>query len=337
MVTDLSGRASNGTLCFDKYVTSKKDWKNIVYKTIKACNITDSSGNTRFNIAADENIQFVSAETVKIKRHKYCAEIKANNITGYIPLINVAKPSCKDVMESEKKSLEDLQKLFENGPINIITPEDGAIYMNCCKAEEVTQKIRGRSVKADYVIEDSSGNKLLWLSHKKGTTAKEFQQYGGLSDKAGSESNKDCICEHPEVKDFLKKATEYHDGERIKHAVYRCLIDDDLVGKSVFGPDYNTTNPKFGPDFCQFIVQGKPSLKKSNQIENCYEIEWSGITHSWNNVQIFTETDNNYRAVMGITFKNNRNFKSEDKKYKGSRAGIYAHSYIQGRSDCKEI
>ena len=31
MVTHLSGRASNGTLCFVKYVTSKKDWKNIGY------------------------------------------------------------------------------------------------------------------------------------------------------------------------------------------------------------------------------------------------------------------------------------------------------------------
>ena len=31
-------------------------------------------------------------------------------------------------------------KGVENGPINIITPEDGAIYMNCCKAEKVNEK-----------------------------------------------------------------------------------------------------------------------------------------------------------------------------------------------------
>tara|TARA_Y100000766_G_scaffold151574_2_gene130257 strand:+ start:1712 stop:2731 length:1020 start_codon:yes stop_codon:yes gene_type:complete len=336
MVQNLSGKTSNGTLCFAKYVTNKNNWRNNVYKTIKECNVTDSSGNNRFNIGANVDIYFVSDKTIQIKNYKYCAQIKENDRTGYIPLNNIAKPCYKDVMKSEKKCLEDLQKLFENGPINIITPEDGAIYMNCYKAEKVNEKNWGRDVKADYVIEDTNGNKVIYISHKKGKTAKDFQQFGGVSSKSGSKSDKNCICDHSEVKDFLKKAIKHHNGKKIKYAIYGFLFDKNLVGKSVFGPDYSVTNPNFGPEFCQLVVQGKPSLKKSN-IENCYEINWTGNSHCWNNVQFFTESNNNYRAVIGITYRSGRSFQCDNKKYEGSRVGIYALEFITNRNGCMKI
>ena len=102
MVQNLSGKTSNGTLCFAKYVTNKNNWRNNVYKTIKECNVTDSSGNNRFNIGANVDIYFVSDKTIQIKNYKYCAQIKENDRTGYIPLNNIAKPCYKDVMKSEK-------------------------------------------------------------------------------------------------------------------------------------------------------------------------------------------------------------------------------------------
>ena len=64
MVQNLSGKTSNGTLCFAKYVTNKNNWRNNVYKTIKECNVTDSSGNNRFNIGANVDIYFVGCVTV---------------------------------------------------------------------------------------------------------------------------------------------------------------------------------------------------------------------------------------------------------------------------------
>ena len=105
--------------------------------------------------------------------------------------------------------------------------------------------------KADIVFLHYGTNNQLkitgFTSLKDGSTAKDFQQWGGLS------SYKD----DPEVQDFIETIKQrYPKGVPSGQGVGRDIKNRKLKVEAVYGPLYQTN--RYNSDSCEFIIQGLP-------------------------------------------------------------------------------
>jgi hypothetical protein len=90
--------------------------------------------------------------------------------------------------------------------------------------------------KADFHVLDEHGNEVAWISHKKGSKANDFQQYGGMVE----------IANESEVMLFakdVKKALAEQGLTRLpmKTAFARPVESKRVILKSVYGKDYKNT------------------------------------------------------------------------------------------------
>lgn len=114
------------------------------------------------------------------------------------------------------------------------------------------------------------GKPVLFISHKAGTKAKDHQQYGGITCASGKE-----ICEHPEVKAFVRKLKYlYPDGMLPGTSEYRTIIDDELKKLSVFGMDYGR---EYGNNNVNVLLQGRIKIVPFN---NDYKLEANHIVYN---------------------------------------------------------
>lgn len=90
----------------------------------------------------------------------------------------------------------------------------------------------GRAPKADFSIVDIKGNQVAWISHKAGTKASHFQQYGGLSDDTWYHTNNDAV---QFVKDLAALRPE---GLSQKESIARVVKDKTGIGRAIYGKDY---------------------------------------------------------------------------------------------------
>jgi len=118
--------------------------------------------------------------------------------------------------------------------------------------------------KADFSIVDSQNNQVAWISHKDGKSAKDFQQYGGMTDEGTNgefKNNKD-------FKDFITAmmiaATdgeiEEFDGLVSGDMFYRPVKDPVVARKAVYGMDYGKA---FGPNNVDEFHLGEVKFKGS--------------------------------------------------------------------------
>lgn len=111
--------------------------------------------------------------------------------------------------------------------------------------------------KSDFHILDTEGNMVAWISHKKGTKAKDFQQYGGMVELSGATELQKFV---DDVKEQLKEQSS--EGVLpMKTAFARKVNDKTVKMKTLFGKDYKSS----GPDSVQNIdvlYQGVLDFKK---------------------------------------------------------------------------
>lgn len=92
-------------------------------------------------------------------------------------------------------------------------------------------KYEGKEPKSDFTIVNVKGEPQAYLSHKAGRSAKDYQQYGGLSSKKYAK-NKD-------VANFMKAvAKERPDGLKSGDSFFRKVKDKSIVFEAVYGPEY---------------------------------------------------------------------------------------------------
>jgi len=109
--------------------------------------------------------------------------------------------------------------------------------------------------KSDFHIVDINGKELAWLSHKDGKRARDFQQWGGMTEKAEPE-----IFRHPETQAWLKDLTAlYPNGIPSGPTVFRHIRDKRLKMLSVYGNEYGRQE---GRQNVSMLLQGKVELKK---------------------------------------------------------------------------
>ncbi len=106
--------------------------------------------------------------------------------------------------------------------------------------------------KSDFHLVDAKGEAVAWISHKDGSTAKDFQQYGGLADKI-FKNNKEVTS----WMNALKK--QFPDGMKSGDTAWRNVRSTTLIKQSVWGIDYGKDRGKNNVDE---FHQGPMKIKK---------------------------------------------------------------------------
>jgi len=130
----------------------------------------------------------------------------------------------------------------------------------CCNIEKTAG-----TPKSDFHFLDINGKPIVWLSHKDGSKASDFQQWGGVSKIVPNVHN------HPETKEFYKDVIEsFPEGFPPKTNVVKEIGDPLLKKKAVYGDDYRPGSTRFGENNVTMILQGPVTLKKVGNGQNVY-------------------------------------------------------------------
>ena len=196
-------------------------------------------------------------------------------------------------------------KLEQNGPTNIKIGD--VIYKNI-----ISTKNTPGMPKSDFELVDENGKSVIFISHKDGSTAKDFQQYGGVSD----------FKSEFEVLDFLEAVKKEIGGNEMTRGggYKRKVKNKDIILKSVYGINYGSS--EYGINNVQIVCQGEINLIKIE--DNIFTLK---SNHDLLNGTIPTE---GYTPYFMATFRSDRN----DLGIKNSRFGIYPEAT---RPSAKEI
>lgn len=190
-----------------------------------------------------------------------------------------------------------MKQLKQLGSANIKI--GGKIYKNISGG----RKVEG-TPKADLALTNTDGEDVIFISHKDGDSAKDFQQYGGVS----------AVSDHPEVQSFAQavrdnKEVKKNGGVMVRGGGFKRKVKDKkLILQSMYGLNYGGP---FSKNNVQIICQGPLRLEKSSG--NTYELK---SNHDMLNGQLPVE---GYVAYFMATFRSDR--KDMDIKY--CRIGIY--------------
>lgn len=171
-------------------------------------------------------------------------------------------------VQDENKEIENLNQQIREA---ITTGNGQYIVLNI---NGITQKINGvKSTpgvpKSDF--EFTYDNKsVMWISHKAGTTALDFQQYGGTTCASGQ-----VVCNHPEVLSFVQAIRSNWPEMPPKTSVYRKIEDPMLKKYATFGADFGKD---FGINNVNALYQGNLKLVQASSEE--YTIKAAHATYN---------------------------------------------------------
>lgn len=147
-----------------------------------------------------------------------------------------------------------------------------------------------------------------YMSYKMGTSAKDFQNYSGLSEKSSS-----YIYNHKETLQFYNLLAGLS-ASGIKEDAFLPITDKKIIGLSVWGSDYGDSS--YGINNCHFIAQGSPSISGSN------------LTYSHSHKNSDFNFDKTYQPVFGARYASGRGNKGPGgMKIDNFRIGIFPRAY----------
>lgn len=160
--------------------------------------------------------------------------------------------------------------------------------------------------KSDFHLVDAAGNEIAWISHKDGSTSKDFQQYGGLTNRVFKNNSA--------VKDFMNALLKkYPDGMQRGKSAYRTVKDKKLINQSVWGVDFGKAR---GRDNVDEFHQGPMKIKKAGA--DTYKIV---SRHSDTNGSI---PKGGYKAIFYARYTGDRNARIAGINFKNSRVGVFS-------------
>jgi hypothetical protein len=167
--------------------------------------------------------------------------------------------------------------------------------------------------KADFTLVDANENSVGFISHKAGTKASSFQQYGGLT--ADSIFNTD-----KEVKKFMSDLQLlYPNGLSNGVTVWRAIKSDKIALHSVYGREYGKKPGIFNVD--EFHL-GNMKLIKSGRVYKIVSLHkgTNGDVPSGDFAAVFiARYDNNSYTAAGVTVKK-------------CRVGVFARGKVHSKA-----
>ena len=328
----LSSKTSSGELSFTKYVTEFKNYAVTMYEIEKGQSaqflIKSGSkfiesdvlpGGTQFNIT--------SPAKKSIGNIDYAA-VKYKNVNGYLPILKIRKPTGGNGTAYEDEVVDALNAIFKQlkRPIDIVVGTK--TYKGMTAAVKVGPSIKrsggaSSDPKADIIVCRDKSNPLvpdsIYISHKKAGGPEVFQQYGGLTEKAGS-----AISSNKEVLEFLKQTGRYVKSDKLSRPLMKAIKNKKLINMSIYGPNYGGA---FSLQHTQLIGQGLPKLTRIT--DDKYKLTF--ISHM-SLSGVLTHFTGGYTPVFAATFRAGRGFNLGSNRYNGVRVGIYPKKLIEGRS-----
>ena len=217
-------------------------------------------------------------------------------------------------------------------------PVDLTIQGDTTKYEKIIGFIPGSSgVHADFVGIDQDGEQKCFISHKDGQRAKDFQQYSGISSKAG-----DNIHNAKETKRFREiianKESSDFDNQSFSLDI---KSNPQLQIRSVLGPNWNGGGTDPGEDNCTHFMQGYVDVIKQDEY-NKGKLAQITIRFGVKNIHASDINsfimDDNYAPTLGARKTNeDRSVTFEDKEVEKVRGGIFSSAYIKGRPNNIEL
>jgi hypothetical protein len=169
--------------------------------------------------------------------------------------------------------------------------------------------------KSDFHLIDKGGRPVVHISHKKGSTPRDFQQWGGITESA--------IASHKEVQLFESKVNELYPGGVMPNgeSAFMKITDNHLKMMAVYGVHYN----RGGVDAnrVDVLIQGDPGLKQSS--DGTFSITATGNLH-----YLGDKLAGGFEPVLAIIYKGDRT----QLGLRGGRASIYP---IGGRIFKREV
>jgi len=214
---------------------------------------------------------------------------------------------------AEDRELSGLRKEIENAMVR-----DGLSVLPM-KVGKKTVMVAGvqstpGTPKSDFHLVDAAGNEVAWLSHKDGSTAKDFQQYGGLTHKV--------FANNSEVKEFmLALAKKYPDGMQRGTSAWRWCKDKKLINQSVWGVDYGG---KRGRNNVDEFHQGPMKVVKTGKV---YSIQ---SRHQDTNGNI--PKGNEYDAILYARFTSDRGSKVAGVTVNNARVGVFPKASARSKN-----
>lgn len=156
--------------------------------------------------------------------------------------------------------------------------------------------------KSDFHLVDQDGKELVWISHKDGKTEKDFQQWGGVSQRVEPK-----IFSHKEVQAFSKELQGlFPNGIPNATTVARDIKDKNLKQLSVYGNEFGGP---LGRQNTSLMLQGAIKVAKKGA---AYDIS---AYHTHLNGD---DMDGGYEPVLMAIYKGDRS----DLGIKGARVVI---------------
>lgn len=113
--------------------------------------------------------------------------------------------------------------------------------------------------KSDFHLIDPDGNEIVWISHKDGRTEKDFQQWGGMSQRTEPE-----IYSHRESQSLIADIKKlFPEGLPSATTIARKISDNRLKNMSVYGNRYGGP---FGRQNVTITLQGSVVLSKTGSL-----------------------------------------------------------------------
>lgn len=222
-------------------------------------------------------------------------------------------------------SAETMAMNYFNDNLNAILTRLKTSYVNlringrtvkCAAMVKTEGKYQGREPKSDMTIVDNKGVPVAFISHKAGRSAKDYQQYGGLS-YAQYQSNKD-------IQAFMDTVIETTGGElSTGQSYYRPIKDNRLIREAMYGPEYSRRTPSIS-NVDEFHL-GNMDLRGSGK--GPYRIE---SVHKGTNGEV---PGGEFQAVFFARFQGSRgDARAGGRVLKKARVGIFPLAKISGTS-----
>ena len=217
-------------------------------------------------------------------------------------------------LDVEEAAIAELSQAIVAAVVEAGSPIDIRVGSRIVHGVAGVKKTPG-TPKSDFHLIDQNNKPLAHISHKKGKTPKDFQQWGGITERE--------IVNHPEVKYFQQQVNTIWTGGAIPpgQSAFMKIKSDDLKMMSVYGVKYASGG--INPNKVDVLLQGDPGLKRISPTQ--FELTASGHVHYHGE-----KLTGGYEPVLAVIYKGDRT----QLGLKGARASIYP---IGGRTFKHEI
>jgi hypothetical protein len=311
-MASLSGKASTGETNWEKYVKANGRYKTTSYilETDAKLLALGKKGVSELGaLKKGATLKILSANLETFNGKEY-AQVSSSSKKGYVSISQIRKPTGS--VTATKQSGVDfgiLSAYQKNGmaskyPLNSPSPtesgeRDFINEINSKIKKPITLVIGTRKFgnivgvnkvagtpKADLVFvaynaSSKSFSEVCYVSHKKGSTYKDFGQWSGISPNAGPS-----IFNHPLTQKFIQDVQKYADETfNNKKITATFTIVKEIEGKdseklkmsSMYGPNYGSKSRS--QDNIDFLLQGNPTLIKMGTSGDTFKLNMSGSIH----------------------------------------------------------